>query len=68
MKTFLSKWVGILFQIPQDSFLGLFLFNILMCDLSTIIDGTITVNYTGRNTPYVLGETPRDIINSLETC
>ena len=39
-----------------------------MCDLPTIIDRTITVNYAGGNTPYVLGETPRDIINSVKTC
>ena len=62
-----SSWEEILFGVPQGSILGPLLFNIFICDLFFIISEIDIASYADDNTPYVSGDLPEDVMESLQT-
>ena len=61
-----SSGEEILFEVPQGSILGPLLFNIFICDLFIMMDDINIANNADDNTPFVSGDTPLDVITSLE--
>ena len=51
---------------PQGSILGLFLFNIFLCDLLFLVNEIDFASYADDNTPFVSGDRVDDVLNSLE--
>ena len=56
-----SSWEEILFGVPQESILGLLLFNIFICDLLIMMDDINIANYADDTTPFVSGDTPLNV-------
>ena len=66
INTAYSSWEEILFGIPQGSILGPLLFNIFICDLFVIMNKVDFASYADDNTPYVMGNSVKEVINSLK--
>ena len=66
INTAYSSWVEIIFGVPQSSNLGSLLFNIFICDLFLIINKVDFASYAEDNTPYVVGNGGKEVINSLK--
>ena len=61
-----SSWEETSFKVQQGSILGPLLFNIFICDLFIMIDNFNIANFADDNTPFVSGDTPLNVITSLE--
>ena len=61
-----SAWEEIVYGIPQGSILGPLLFNIFMCDLFFIMNDTDFASYADDNTPYAIGNSTEEVIETLE--
>ena len=61
-----SSWEEIPFGVPQGSILALLLFNIFICDLFSSMINVDFASYTDDNTPYVIENSVKDVINSLK--
>ena len=61
-----SSWEEFLFGVPQGSILRPLLFNIFICDLFVMADDINIASYADDNTPFVSGDTPLNVITSLE--
>ena len=55
-----------MFGIPQGSILGLFLFNICLCDLFLFINDIDIASYADDITPYTVHKNSEKIIKVLE--
>ena len=64
--SFYSSWEAILSGVPQDSILGPLLFNIFICDMFLILEGTYFTGYADDNTPFVVRDNIKDVIKALE--
>ena len=56
----------VLCDVPQGSILVSLLFNIFVCDLFSVLSDTEFASYGDDNTPYVVKNNIRSVINSLE--
>ena len=61
-----SKWLAVMFGVPQGSILGPLLFRIFLADLFVIHSGTDIANFTDDNTSYLSAKKLEDVIESLE--
>ena len=61
-----SSWEEILFGVPQGSILWPLLFNIFICDLFIIVDNIDFASFADDNTPYIAGNSPDDVLESLK--
>ena len=66
INTAYSSWEEILFGVPQSSILGPLLFNIFICDLFLIMNKVDFASYADDNTPYVIGNSVKEAINSFK--
>ena len=66
INTAYSSWEEILFGVPKDSILRPLLFTIFICDLFLIINKVYFASYADDNTPYVIGNGVKEVINSLK--
>ena len=64
--SFYSSWEAILSGVPQDSILGPLLFNIFICDMFLILEGTYFTGYADDNTPFVVRDNIKNVIKALE--
>ena len=61
-----SDWTEVITGVPQDSILGLLLFDILLIDISMFISKFSLCNYTDDNTLYSTGKDLNQIRRNLE--
>ena len=62
-----SSWEEILLEVPQESILKPFLFNIFLCELFLIMKETSFASYADKNnTPYATAENLNEVIRSFE--
>ena len=52
----------IIFGVPQNSILGLFLFNIVICDLFSVVSNIDFASYVDDNTLYATRENTKEVI------
>ena len=61
-----SKWIELLFGVPQGSILGPLLFSVFLCDLFLFLQDISVANYADDNTPYCTGLKILDVVIRLE--
>ena len=61
-----SKWLTVMFGVPQGSILIPSPFNIFLADLFIINSDIDIVNFEDDNTPYLPAKKVEDVIGSLE--
>ena len=61
-----SEWQEILTGVPQGSILGPLLFNIYLCDLFLVLEGTDIASYADDNSPYSCNKTIEAVSADLE--
>ena len=66
INTAYNSWEEILLGIPQGYILGPPLFKIFICDLFLIMNKVDFASYVDDNTPYVIGNGVKEVINSLK--
>ena len=66
INTAYSSWEEILFGVPKGSILRPLLFTIFICDLFLIINKVYFASCADDNTPYVIGNGVKEVINSLK--
>ena len=66
INTAYSSWEEILFGVPQGSILRPLLLNIFIWDLFLILNKVDFASYDDDNTPYVIGNGVKEVINSLK--
>ena len=61
-----SKWIELLFGVPQGSILDPLLFNVFLCDLFLFRQDISAANYADDNTPYCTSLNILDVVIKLE--
>ena len=59
-------WEEIMFGVPQESILGLLLFNIFLCDLFLIVENIDIASYADDNTAYTTGNSIEKVVQKLQ--
>ena len=61
-----SSYLDIFQGVPQESILGLLLFNLFLCDLFLFVEEADIMSYADDNTPYVCFENVDVTLETLE--
>ena len=62
----ISSWLDIVAGVPQGSILGLFLFNMILCDMFLFCNNIDFTSYADDKIPYSIGKTPKSITKILK--
>ena len=60
-----SAWENIISGVPQESILGLLLFNIFLCDVFLEHENCCYVNYADDTTPYIIANNTAEVFEKI---